>query len=516
MPRPAALLRRTAGALLAASAVAACTTSPAMAATAPLRFVGIAPDGKRTYDQNWVAISADGSELVGEERRQTESYALNMLSRSVVTGKTTVIVPGVRNVDAVSADLQRIIFTTKTSFSAKDRNSEVDLYLLDRRANTKTLLSVGGDGSAIGLERSGGKPYYYAWPSEISADGKVAMVSLNETDNGTPSGTRRTWLYDIDRASFRELPAAKDGYNSNLDRAGRVAISADQIVVDGQAKGKVPEGTKARWTISPNGKFAAAPTEFGDAVIGVDLENGQSVKIPLPYEPYNSGYFFRIAHVSDDGASLILSDVLDFDKGDERYVFGRLDQSGKLTRLGDDLPFTKDTWLGGQWSFAKYAERAPIITADGAFAFTGTHVAQLGSRPVPGTEPTVPSTPVGGDYLEFFDARCITRNLTLWERLTNTGKRDYSPISLSLYAPPVGTDLRPAAGFKGTIKRTSDGASKAISLTPGSYVEIPEAGYRGGFSFDGTVTLRDGTALKYSKVVGSHGAPTDCPYGLFG
>ncbi len=503
---------RTARAAFAAVAIAAVAPVSAHAATSPLRYVGIAVDGTRTWENNWLAISPGGTELVGT--RELGPYAVlpsenGVLSRDVVTGKTTELVPGPAGLDAASSDLQRLIFHTKASYSPKDTNTLRDFYVLDRATGTKTLLSADADGNAIGDQNDGydedGTPGRWFHSVAISGNGKVAQIAVLQFLSTGGVDSDYTQRVSLETGARTDLPQAESAYATAMDDAGRIAVSGGHIFIDGVKRFEAPKGVE-QLVISPGGTFAAGLSLYRDTVVGIDLQTGAIGSTPLP--SYGDSYVPRVRHVADDGGSVILSDVLGQRSATPRLVFGRLDRNGALTQLGGDVPFTDWEWLG---EFQE--DKRGGITADGAFAFTGLHVAQLGSKPLPGVEPAVPSTPQMSDYVFIGDAACIK-----WTPWAPWLPRTYSRPRATLAFKAQRTDLRHAVAFTGKVSRTKTGAvtTPNLVLVPGTPVELPSIGYNGGFKVEGTVTLNDGTKLTGSSVVASHAAPSQCPpFGSF-
>lgn len=486
----------------------------ALAATAPLRYIGVGPDGARTYSTNWLAAADDGSELVGELRGGYLGIdAFGVVSRDVAAGTTSVLVPAPAGMDAASKDRKRIIFHTTTSYSPKDTNPFRDYYLLDRNTGAKTLLSADAAGTAIGVENDGaqadGKGYRSMAKPSLSGDGKTAQFLYFEQTNqpGEPYAIQRSaWRVNVDTLARTPLPAVSEDeafYARSMDDAGRVAINPSSIYIDGVKKyatptSSQPENRVETWVVSPNGDFAAGLGLYRDRVIGIDLRNGNTRTIP--FSTYPDAYNLRLRHVANDGGSVIVTDVFGRD-AKEHMAVGRIDGSG-LKQLGDDIPLTDWEWMSGEYQ----GDRIGGVTADGAFAYTGLNLAKLGSKPLPGAEPNLPTTAVAPDYLFITDDTCL-RTRSNWQPPI------WNKANVTLAVKPQKTDLRHAVSFKGTVTRTKTGVvTQNLQLTPGKPVDLQNIGRNGGFKIEGVVTFSDGTTLAGATTIASHAAPGYCAW----
>jgi Tol biopolymer transport system component len=75
-------------------------------------------------------------------------------------------------VPQASSDFSKIVYATEGAYDPNDTNNDTDVYLFDRNANTRTLVSAALNGSAAGDVRD----------VAISADGRFVAFYSSATN----------------------------------------------------------------------------------------------------------------------------------------------------------------------------------------------------------------------------------------------------------------------------------------------------------------------------------------------
>ena len=296
-----------------------------------------------------------------------------------------------------------------------------------------------------------------------------------------------------------------------VDDEGRVVVTDGEepygVYVDGEKiadLGKVWDD----FALSPNGRYLGFSSYDPYEVVVIDLETGARVSVPYP-----DGVELnrpKVRRVADDGASVVLSDRTGSQNDRSlRIVYGRLTTDGSLTQLGGGVRHS--TW-GRNEGDQKFWEQGNV-TQDGQFAITGLSIAQLGDKPLPGTEPTAPRAEVFADYVRVSDARCTTNTFT---NIPYWGK--WHKPSITVANTPQRADVYPVVKFKGKVSWLIFGGSPYGNLSfvePGPTYSLSRLGYVGGWKLSGTLTFEDGSTLSGSKTVPFHGLPF-CEYAPWG
>lgn len=479
----------------------------AAAADAPLRSIGIGVDGKRTWQIAWFSSNDDATQVVGTIRPNddfTPGKEEGVVARDVVAGQTTLLVPAPATLVAASADLQRLIFLTTTSYSPDDTNDLVDGYVLDRATGTKTLLTSGDDGKAIGDN---------TYPQElsdlrqftrfaISSDGSKAQFGV--LDGLGDSSQVRTWRVDLDTGVHTALTPG-NGIADVIDGAGRLVVR-DGIFVDGKKIADVGDSW-TDFTLSSNDRYLGFTRYGSGGLVIFDLQTGTKVEFPSPTYPGKA--YPRVRRVADDGKSLILSDRFGSQNDRSlRIFYGRVSTDGTLTQLGGGVRHS--TW--GRNNGDDEGFEQGNVTQDGQFAITGLHIAQLGDKPLPGTEPTAPRAEVFSDYVTVSDAWCTTSS---FPGIPIFGR--WRAPSVTVANTPQRANEYPVVSFKGKVTWLFgfDAYSSLPIVEPGPTYPLRRLGYLGGWKLSGTITFEDGSTMSGSKTVPFHGLP-GCTWSLFG
>lgn len=477
--------RRARGAAVLTASALLFPAAAAQAADAPLRTIGITPTGERTANFAPVAISPDGREVIQREYRR--AYV-----RNVAAGTTTQLANDIGDVSA-SSDTKLVAVVTSEPLVSADTDVRDDLYVINRAAgNAATLVS----GPSLGLELD--DVQRNALVDDVLISGNGNLVTFTVSRAIAEAGGAINWRYErwrYDRATGTSTKTATElrVRVQRLDDAGKVEITDTQVKVDGRAwpipstGGNFPEawsspdGTAVAFRdgFSPS-KFAVLNTTTG-AVRNVTAPSWITPNLLDVYAPTNAG-----------GDFLVIGTTLTRPAG-ERYAVGRLQVSNAaVTQVGPDVQITAG------------AQRT--VSSNLAFAATNLHLAQLGTAPLPGTEPSLPGVTVKAwDYLDFGDATCTRAPFG-----GNTWTRPY------VYAKKgaQGTDLRTPT--KAVVKATMINGTVAnyFTISAGASREL-NTGRVGGYTLDATVSFSDGSTVTGSKVVPQHELPYCNPFYWF-
>lgn len=461
----------------------------ASAADAPLRTIGVTPGGAATATQTPVAISADGKLVVSND---TSTYARSQpLLRDVAAGTTTKLLAEGDSVISASLDLGKVLFATTRAVSPKDLDATEDLYVLDRATGGSTLVSQDPVTGTLGQAAS----RVDLGDGLVAGDGKSVLFHSNETtfsqvEGGPVTEIHRQWRFDLVAGSLTQLgtwgAAAPDWVRQRtVDNAGRVAVTAAGIDVAGK---KLPlpfdvasEGGSA--DVSPDGSTVAFDlVGRNTSLTVVSTATGAVSTIKLPST--RSQLSRSVWGILNAGAGAVISTSVDRGAG-PRTVLSNVSKTGAVTTLGGDIKVTDSSQLSA-------------VSQNLQFAATSLHLAQLGTTPLPGTEPN-PTTPAlqALSYVWVQDTSCTK----------SFGRSTWLRAKAGVNPRPTGTDTRTV---KGTTWRVYDTATNktinAFTLTAGKSrdLTVPRTG---GWSYDVKVTLSDNTVLNGTGKVDPHPTP---------
>lgn len=468
------------GALLAPAA--------AQAADAPLRTIGVTPTGERTANYAPVAISPDGREVIQREYRR--AYV-----RDVVAGTTTQLANDIGDV-AASSDTKIVAVVTSQSLVAADTDSSDDLYVINRAAgNTPTLVT----GPALGLELNNVQLNALVDNVLVSGNGNVVRFGISRAIAASAGGgtgwSYERWRYDRTTGATTKIATAADFRTSvkRLDDAGKVDITDTQVKVDGRTW-PIPDtgGFRPDAWIAPDASavvFRHVSNENKLTVLNTTTGAKRLVTAPSWINPYLLDVY---APTNAGGDFVVIGTTLTRPAG-ERYAVGRLQVSNAaVSQIGPDVQIT--------------ANAPRTVSANLAFAATNLHLAQLGTTPLPGTEPSLPGVSTKAwDYLDFGDATC-----------TQAPFGGYNWTRPYVYAKKgaQGADLRTPT--KATVKATmtSGGVANHFTINAGASREL-NTGRVGGYTLDAIITFSDGSTVSGAKVIPTHELPYCNPFYWF-
>ncbi|MDQ8044364.1 MAG: hypothetical protein AAGC46_06915 [Solirubrobacteraceae bacterium] len=462
---PSSRRTRPAAALALATLCALAGPAAAHAANAPLRFIGIGTDGKRTDQLRPTAVSNDGTEVLG-------AFGPYDVIRDVQSGVTHDILQPFDELRGASADLKRIVFTTRRSLVPADTNDAYDLYLWDRPSNTYALVSKDRAGASVITSIT-----QRVEQVAISNLGTAVQFSVRDLDDQADPQIIPIYRYEASRSTTQKLGDVA-GFTAgalSIGDNGTSLLVGDQVIAPTRTTTLASRPQNPVVT-SPNGRFVAWQNYDGDAANGIDTTNGATASLAYPSILRDHGAW--LAGIADDASTITLGATESF----RRYAFGHVDRRGGLRQIGGDIPITELTSGSGA-----------VLSRNEQFAVTPLVLAKLGSTPLPGTEPTAPSTALAFDYLAVNDFVCPRGS---------TGTPTKPTLGLSAYAQR--SDLR--LPVRATAKVWKDGSptiSNDMALSPGQTKEL-WVGLKGGYRIDATVTLADGTVLSGTKHLDSH------------
>lgn len=449
-------------------------------ADAPLRTIGVGTDGKATTGFYPVAISADGTRVLGNLIDQPAV-------RDVTGGKWTLFGQKGDGAIGASLDLTKVLVYTGRRADPADTDNAADLYLFDRSTGTTKLITT----PAVLPE----DPALYTTFGDAAISGDGGTVQFwTRRQAGTAPGKDVAYRYDVRTGGTTVVAdlGTEGAYllrSHAIDNAGQVTVNATGIYA-GTRKVALPPNTSANrvadtW-VSPDGKTVVVRQVASQRLkfFLVDVVTGAIRTVTVP--SWLQGQAWDVLAVSNDGAGAVIGVVLNRGQG-PRYVVGTITPAGSVTQIGGDIKVTD-------------ASRFSAISQNLRFAATNLHLAQLGTAPLPGIEPgasTLNTDPLA--YVSFTDVVCIRTLLgDAWIRARVTNA-----------ASPVGTDTRYLVKsdwvvYETTTKKvlnafTLSGAGKGRDLT------VPRTG---GYTLTYKVTLSDGATLSGLSKVASHPTPT--------
>lgn len=475
-------VRRAASAAPVALALGlAVLPSSAGAADAPTRTIGIGVDGQRTSSLRPIAVANDGKEVLQYDFS-------NLYVRDVVAGTTRVVLASPGGVAGASTDLRTVLVDTWGSRVAADTDDEQDLYLWNRTTGAFTLVT----GADVNLDRVGEQRNAWADLPVLSGDGKVAQFGVTRylSANGV-DGTWKyeTWRYDASTGRATKRSDTRSVVTSRLDDAGRVSLSYNGIRIDNRTLPLPydPAATTANpiASVSPDGSAVAFQGIDRKTLSVVNTASGVVRKVTLPTWLQTTP--FSVIAPYNGGGSVLLQADLNRPEG-KRSAYGRLDVgTGVLTQIGGDIPATNTT--------DAYSAIAPNLQ----FAANNLFLAQLGTTPLPGTEPGTPSNAKATDYFDIGDATCHTNIF---------GIRQWTRPWFTMRSGAQGADTRPPVKADVTVTVDKTGAvANRFSITPGKSRDL-SVGRTGGWTVSARVTLTGGAVLDGKVTVPAHGAPT--------
>lgn len=469
------------GAAAALTACALLAPSAAQAADAPLRTIGLTATGERTADYAPVAVSLDGREVI--QRDYSRVYV-----RNVAAGTTSPLVTGADDVSA-SNDTKIVAVVTNQPLVAADTDTEDDVYVINRAAgNAATLVT----GPSLGLEIGGAQKNVIVDSTLISGNGNVVRFGVSRAVEEAGGGVvwkYERWRFDRTTGVSTKYAAEAGALVNRLDDAGQVEITETQVKVGGRTWPIPPSTYKPYAWIAPDGGsvvFRPLASENKLTVLNTTTGATRLVTAPSWINPYALTIY---APTNAGGDFIVISTPVSRPAG-ERVAIGRLQVSNAaITQTGGDVPVTVDM------------RRA--VSANLAFAATNLHLAQLGTTPLPGAEPSLPgSTAKAWDYLSFGDATC-SKNLygvNVWTRPYVHAKKGAQ-----------GTDLRTPARAVVKVTMANGIVANHFTINAGVSRDL-NTGRIGGYTIDATVTFTDGSTLSGSNVIAAHPTPACTPF----
>lgn len=471
-----------AAALLAAPAAA-------IGAEAPLRLVGIDPSGTATASIQPIAISPDGKEVLGNWRGTA-------VIRDVVAGKTSELLPIQATPVSATPDLNRIVLDTKAPLSGRDNNGDNDLYVYDRAARTFTLVSQDPVTGSLNQARPFGYERVSTDAALISGNGKVVIFTAQHIslESGMAQWVRDQYRFDLPTNKLtRVADVTSTGAPAPvaIDDAGQIVLNSGGISI-GARKLPLP--------IDPAKEYQAAIAADGSAVAFfssaartkisvVNTASGAVITLPLP--TWLQTQVFRLQAVTSGGAKVVLSTTLARPAG-PRYAFAALDRTGAITQVGGDVLLVGDATAGP-------------ITQNLQFAATSLNLAQLGTTPLPGSNPPpAPNTSVAWNYVTVRDVSCTTGLF---------GNKTWFRAWVDVKKGPVGAESRTATSATFSVYETSTKKIiNAFTYAPPGTRELT-VGRTGGWSYSVRIAMSDGSTITDTVDIPRH-EPDLCPFVL--
>ncbi len=474
--------RRARGAAVAVAACAALAPSAAQAADAPLRAIGLTPAGVPTADYAPVAVSPDGREVIQRDYKR-------IYVRDVTAGTTTQFATAAGDVSA-STDTKLVAVVTDQALTASDTDGQDDIYVINRAAgNAATLVT----GPALGLELGDVQRNVILDNLLISGSGNVVRFGVSRAvaePGGAVNWKYERWRFDRATGVSTKYSAASGAVVRRLDDAGKVEITETQVKVDGRTWPIPPAGgfTPYAWIAQDGGSVVFRPVSNQNKLSVLNTTTG-SVRLVTAPSWINPNLFDIYAPTNAGGDFIVMGTRVQRTLG-SRYAVGRLQVSNAaVTQTGGDVQITEGSQVA--------------VSPNLAFAATNTHLAQLGTTPLPGGEPPLPgSTAKAWDYLDFGDATCDKNafGVATWTRPYVYAKKGAQ-----------GTDLR--SPLRAVVKATMTNGVVANHFTINAGVRRDlNTGRVGGYTLDATVTFTDGSTVTGAKVVAAHATPYCNPF----
>ena len=443
----------------------------AHAAEAPTRDYAFDPSGVPVASAGLIGITQDASEVLFNNAEDPTVLNLRLLARNLRTNVTTVVLPADEHAYGASADNQVVLYDTDQALDPADANGAYDLYLLNRRTGSSTLVSraPGAGGSAIG-------DVDVFTRGLISGDGQT--VFFDSKGGGTSPQVLR---FD---ASSRTVSVVGPGTLPRSERLGLTAgavVTSEGIVAGGRTL-PLPVAVagyrrdRRQFRISDDGRTVADqntdPTP--QSTLGVtDTVTGVRRAVPLSAA---TGSDYQIVSVANGGATVTVGGYFTNPDTTTSGYIGRIaTATGAVTRIGPLLPWNP-------------VSPQTVVTRDEAFAALGT-VSALGTTLVPGTPPAPAADALA--YVHFYPG-CSP----------GTFFQPAIKPSLALGAAAIGSNPRTPVSATVELINDDQSLSAGFTLAKGTRHSLPKA--NGGFTYVVKVTFSDGTTSKASNRIGTY------------
>jgi hypothetical protein len=487
-PRGVAAFSITRTALRAPAALAVVSITllapPALAAEAPVRTIARDLAGNATTAFGPTAVSSDGREVIGN----VDGYAV---VRDVEAGTTRKLVDASAVALSASTDLKVVLLSTYEGLIPSDTDRGPDLYVLDRATNAVARATdvpqtfQNGTFAQFGGLRD----------STLSGNGQVVYFRLSLRGPNTDAAGQSIWssedsLWRFDRTTgktvkLRDMPVVNGSSFeiAHTDQAGTVAITNEGAQIGSRTVplpglGDDLANRSARIAISSDGRAIAVSVDADRTTIKiVSTATGAVSTIPMPTWLVDAGY--QLLNASTVG--VLVAGRFNRSTG-LRDAIGFVNTRGSVTQVGGDIA-----------TFS--AIGTPIVSENLGFAASGQFLAQLGSRPIPGTEPAPASLPIS-TWVSHGDATCAEGFLgRTWTRAW---------VALSGNARATDPRVPASASVRVFSTATPSKVYNAFTLAAGKSREltVPRTG---GWSYSITVTFTDGTKTSGTVDIPVHG-----------
>ena len=339
-----------------------------------------------------------------------------------------------------------VSFVTDQGLVAQDKNSQVDLYLLDLKTGLKTLvsrdsgLSSAAAGSGDGL---------------IAGDGK-SVVFTTTARTGYAAGV---WRRDLTTNVTTKLSGPLDVYEElrSLTDDGRSFTTAGLLDSSGSTLGTVRVGTTRLTTpteprISPDGRYAAWTTpSFGTtpALVVRDVAAGTQRSYPVPVTAGRYVPPTRVLWIAPDGSQVAVAAESQAGPEDawKAQVFTRA--TGTFAEIADPLGTLLTTQVTGP--------RPPVVSRTGRFTLVAANgplfVVDLWGKGLPGGVDLPPATAYAMPLFGFGGGSCEAGDLGF------------------TYAPSPSPTLAPAATTV-TVELAGGGETAKATAVPGQPLQL--------------------------------------------
>lgn len=483
-------LRRTLLTVLSALACMA-PAAPALAADAPSRSIARTPSGALADSFFVRQISDDGGRVLGT--MNSTSVAL----RDLAAGTTSYLLPQTNVLFyKASPDLRYVIAgTSANGVIPGDTDNQYDLFCLDRQTGTIQRVSAELARMFDGTKADAREQAEIQISDDLRYVTYSARFVIFPRADGSPQRAESSaWRWDrtTGRSTrLRSLPADTSfNFLGETDGTGRVTVSGASIYVGTRRIPlPVPAGatsTRGLVSISDGGDTVAyIPEADGKKLFLISTSTGEitaTIDVPMQTAPFNT----YPVDVDNDGSAAYLWTRSTRADGAIRDQVLRATAPNQLTQLGGDIP-----------AFANSSSL--VLSSNRQFATNGSVVAQLGSLPLPGTEPPAVQAPIT-TWTSYIDASCA-RNW--W------GQRYNTKAIISLLGGQRGADPRtPASATVRAYNTTTPTTfySPVLSVKPDSFVQV-SVPTTGGWSYSITITFTDGSTQSDVVDIAPHAAP---------
>jgi hypothetical protein len=224
-----------------------------------------------TPDGRYVLFTTQSSDIVaGDTNGKADAFVrdTNGLGSTlrVSVGSGGAQLAGDSTGEAISADGQKVLFSTTAGISAKDTNGTWDLYLYNRYSNTTTLISTKADGTACGAH-DGSMTDDGSAVAFVTSASLVAADTNNQPDvywrsTSTPNGM---WL-----ASATSAGAVGNSYSSLPDISG----DGTKIAFESTSSNLVANDTNTRKDVFVKNVSTKAIARVSTTSTGAQTSNG--------------------------------------------------------------------------------------------------------------------------------------------------------------------------------------------------------------------------------------------------